>query len=215
MGRPPTRTARAIGAAVGAWCRARRPSQSSDTTVSAAADTDPDPVPGAWLRPISRGNWHFNGWRLSFSESGPRLKSRSLHHSALEKMTNLSRTESPRRGGRIKSNHDRRRHVEEAAAESGRGRRGAAMSRVWSVVLLLNPRAHSYIYRGSRTSILPPPMLNNLSSISVWESRIQYLCDPQWFRDTASRGHTTVATPKTHFRTDPSDHGKAPSKIDP
>ncbi|KZV06651.1 hypothetical protein F511_45867 [Dorcoceras hygrometricum] len=30
-------------------------------------------------------------------------------------------------------------------------------------------------------------MLNTLSSVSVWESRIQYLCDPQWFRDTASR----------------------------
>ncbi|KZV32843.1 hypothetical protein F511_23837 [Dorcoceras hygrometricum] len=32
----------------------------------------------------------------------------------------------------------------------------------------------------------PPLMLNTLSSVSVWESRIQYLCDPQWFRDTAS-----------------------------
>ncbi|KZV18401.1 triacylglycerol lipase [Dorcoceras hygrometricum] len=33
----------------------------------------------------------------------------------------------------------------------------------------------------------PPPMLNTLSSVSMRESRIQYLCDPQWFRDTASR----------------------------
>ncbi|KZV45381.1 hypothetical protein F511_05545 [Dorcoceras hygrometricum] len=31
-------------------------------------------------------------------------------------------------------------------------------------------------------------MLNTLSLVSVRESRIQYLCDPQWFRDTASCG---------------------------
>ncbi|KZV39251.1 formin-like protein 7 [Dorcoceras hygrometricum] len=59
---------------------------------------------------------------------------------------------------------------------------------------------------GSRTCILPPPMLNKLSSISVRVSRSQYLYDPQWFRDTASRGPTTIATPKSQFRTDPSDH---------
>ncbi|KZV30877.1 hypothetical protein F511_10811 [Dorcoceras hygrometricum] len=39
------------------------------------------------------------------------------------------------------------------------------------------------------------------------------LCDPQWFRDTASRGPTTIVTPKSQFRTCPSDHGKAPRKI--
>ncbi|KZV52286.1 NADP-dependent D-sorbitol-6-phosphate dehydrogenase-like [Dorcoceras hygrometricum] len=39
------------------------------------------------------------------------------------------------------------------------------------------------------------------------ESRIQYLCDPQWFRDTASRGPTTIAAPESQFRTCPSDHG--------
>ncbi|KZV44995.1 hypothetical protein F511_26552 [Dorcoceras hygrometricum] len=42
-----------------------------------------------------------------------------------------------------------------------------------------------------------------------------YLCDPQWFRDTASRGPTTIAAPKPQFRTCPSDHGKAPSNIAP
>ncbi|KZV32090.1 hypothetical protein F511_25214 [Dorcoceras hygrometricum] len=62
---------------------------------------------------------------------------------------------------------------------------------------------------GSRTSILPPTILNKLSLISVRELRNQYLCDPQWFRDTASRGLTTFVTPKPHFRTNPSDHGKA------
>ncbi|KZV49971.1 hypothetical protein F511_26544 [Dorcoceras hygrometricum] len=49
-------------------------------------------------------------------------------------------------------------------------------------------------------------MLNTLSSVSVRESRIQYLCDPQWFRDTASRGPTTIAAPESQFRTCPSDH---------
>ncbi|KZV29311.1 hypothetical protein F511_08318 [Dorcoceras hygrometricum] len=38
------------------------------------------------------------------------------------------------------------------------------------------------------------------------ESRIQYLCDPQWFRDTASRGPTTIVPPESQFRTCPSDH---------
>ncbi|KZV55988.1 hypothetical protein F511_12046 [Dorcoceras hygrometricum] len=47
------------------------------------------------------------------------------------------------------------------------------------------------------------------------ESRIQYLCDPQWFRDTASRGPTTIAAPKSQFRTCPMDHGKASSNIAP
>ncbi|KZV31339.1 hypothetical protein F511_28273 [Dorcoceras hygrometricum] len=49
-------------------------------------------------------------------------------------------------------------------------------------------------------------MLNTLSSVSVRESRIQYLCDPQWFRDTASRGSTTIVAPGSQFRTCPSDH---------
>ncbi|KZV46833.1 auxin response factor 4-like [Dorcoceras hygrometricum] len=40
-----------------------------------------------------------------------------------------------------------------------------------------------------------------------------YFCDPQWFRDTASRGPTTIVTPKSQFRTYPPDHGKAPSNI--
>ncbi|KZV46845.1 hypothetical protein F511_08606 [Dorcoceras hygrometricum] len=34
-------------------------------------------------------------------------------------------------------------------------------------------------------------------------------------RDTASCGPTTIVTPKSQFRTDPSDHGKAPSNIAP
>ncbi|KZV28565.1 hypothetical protein F511_33842 [Dorcoceras hygrometricum] len=49
-------------------------------------------------------------------------------------------------------------------------------------------------------------MLNTLSSVSVLESRIQYLCDPQWLRDTASRGPTTIVAPESQFRTCPTDH---------
>ncbi|KZV26447.1 hypothetical protein F511_37178 [Dorcoceras hygrometricum] len=55
----------------------------------------------------------------------------------------------------------------------------------------------------------PPQVLNTLSLVSVRESRIQYLCDPQWFRDTASRGPTTIVAPESQFRTCPSDHGKS------
>ncbi|KZV29866.1 hypothetical protein F511_41191 [Dorcoceras hygrometricum] len=59
---------------------------------------------------------------------------------------------------------------------------------------------------GSRTPQNPLPMLNTLSSVSVRESRIQYLCGPQWFRDTASRGPTTIVAPESQFRICPSDH---------
>ncbi|KZV54028.1 thioredoxin family protein [Dorcoceras hygrometricum] len=58
----------------------------------------------------------------------------------------------------------------------------------------------------SRTPKNSPQVLNTLSSVSVRESRIQYLCDPQWFRDTASRGPTTIVAPESQFRTCPSDH---------
>ncbi|KZV24184.1 hypothetical protein F511_03501 [Dorcoceras hygrometricum] len=44
------------------------------------------------------------------------------------------------------------------------------------------------------------------ATVSVRESRIQYLCDPQWFRDTASRGPRTIAAPESQFRICPSDH---------
>ncbi|KZV43736.1 CDPK-related kinase 1 [Dorcoceras hygrometricum] len=43
-------------------------------------------------------------------------------------------------------------------------------------------------------------MLNTLSSVSVRE------CDHQWFRDTASRGPTTIVAPESQFRTCPTDH---------
>ncbi|KZV13592.1 Leucine-rich repeat, N-terminal domain containing protein [Dorcoceras hygrometricum] len=62
---------------------------------------------------------------------------------------------------------------------------------------------------GSRTPQNPLRMLNTLSSVSMRESQIQYLCDPQWFRDTASRGPTTIVAPESQFRTCPTDHGKS------
>ncbi|KZV17908.1 hypothetical protein F511_13421 [Dorcoceras hygrometricum] len=67
-------------------------------------------------------------------------------------------------------------------------------------------REQSQESAGSRTPQNPLLMLNTLSSVSVRESRIQYLCDPQWFRDTASRGPTTIVAPESQFRTCPSDN---------
>ncbi|KZV20647.1 hypothetical protein F511_30771 [Dorcoceras hygrometricum] len=59
---------------------------------------------------------------------------------------------------------------------------------------------------GKSHSQNPLRMLNTLSRVSVRESRIQYLCDPQWFRDTASRGPTTIVAPESQSRTCPTDH---------
>ncbi|KZV29793.1 hypothetical protein F511_13872 [Dorcoceras hygrometricum] len=60
------------------------------------------------------------------------------------------------------------------------------------------------IHRESGTSTVG----GGRSPNSVHDSKLDsfYLCDPQWFRDTASRGPTTIVTPKSKFRTDPSDH---------
>ncbi|KZV23884.1 hypothetical protein F511_20726 [Dorcoceras hygrometricum] len=101
---------------------------------------------------------------------------------ALEGLTRSARTDSPRKVGRNKF----RRGAAAAAAACEKGRRAAKSF--------------------SRTSQNPPPILNTLSSVSVWESRIQYMCDPQWFRDTASRGPTTIVALESQFRTCPSDH---------
>ncbi|KZV21314.1 hypothetical protein F511_06141 [Dorcoceras hygrometricum] len=121
---------------------------------------------------------------------GPRAKP-ARGQPALEGLTRSARTDSPRqdwseqipaaRGGGGGAQGRRRRLLEE-------GRGGGQEL-------------------GSRNSKNSPPMLNTLSSVSVWESRIQYLCDPQWFRDTASRGPTTIVAPESQFRTCPSDHG--------
>ncbi|KZV32678.1 hypothetical protein F511_21225 [Dorcoceras hygrometricum] len=52
---------------------------------------------------------------VEFSESGPRLESRLLRQSALEEVTNLSRTESPRQGDRNKSDHGKQQAAREEA----------------------------------------------------------------------------------------------------
>ncbi|KZT76157.1 hypothetical protein F511_46818 [Dorcoceras hygrometricum] len=67
---------------------------------------------GAWLRPISRGNLHFNGWR--FWPPNP-----VYDRSALENSMKISRTEYPHRNGQNEIFDDgggRRRRAETAAA---------------------------------------------------------------------------------------------------
>ncbi|KZV16938.1 hypothetical protein F511_23105 [Dorcoceras hygrometricum] len=117
-----------------------------------------------------------------------------LRQPPLEGLTRSARTDSPRQVGR----NNFRRHVAAAAAafRGGKGRRLQEL-RVRVFVLVIR----------SRTPQNPLLMLNTLSSVSVRESRIQYLCDPQWFRDTASRGPTTIVAPESQFRTCPTDHG--------
>ncbi|KZV29055.1 hypothetical protein F511_15146 [Dorcoceras hygrometricum] len=76
--------------------------------------------------------------------------------------------------------------------------------------------------------LINKPFIGRLSIVTLLASRRlaptsftgkpalqKYLCDPQWFRDTASRGPTTIVTSKSQFRTCPTDHGKAPSNIAP
>ncbi|KZV56903.1 hypothetical protein F511_18914 [Dorcoceras hygrometricum] len=117
-----------------------------------------------------------------YRQSGPRPDTRLLRHPALEGVTRSALTDSPRR-------IDRKGFSGEAAAAA------------------IEERRAGYLLLGSRTPQNPLLVLNTLSGLSVRESRIQYLCDPQLFRDTASRGPTTIVAPESQFRTCPSDHG--------
>ncbi|KZV54148.1 hypothetical protein F511_09983 [Dorcoceras hygrometricum] len=139
----------------------------------------------AWLRPVSRGNRHFTVGGGRLRQSGPRPKARLLRQPKLEGLTRSARTDSPRPVG---WNKFRRSKAAAAAFERGEG------------------PATFELGLGSRTPQNPLLILNTLSSVSVRESRIQYLCDPKWFRDTASRGPTTIVAPESQFRTCPSDH---------
>ncbi|KZV49995.1 hypothetical protein F511_39829 [Dorcoceras hygrometricum] len=65
--------------------------------------------------------------------------------------------------------------------------------------------AHRLIF--SEEELLPPLELD--------EEKLDYGGRCMQGRDTASRGPTTIVTPKSQFRTDPSDHGKASSNIAP
>ncbi|KZV35984.1 pleiotropic drug resistance protein 5-like [Dorcoceras hygrometricum] len=150
----------------------------------------------AWLRPVSRGNRHFTVGGGRLRQSGPRPEARLLRQPALEGLTRSARTDSPRQVGRNKFRRERRRRKAAAAVAFERGEGGGHLE----LGLGFN------VVCRSRTPQNPLPMLNTLSSVSVRESRIQYLCDPQWFRDTASRGPTTIVAPESQFRTCPMDH---------
>ncbi|KZV19145.1 hypothetical protein F511_39538 [Dorcoceras hygrometricum] len=134
------------------------------------------------LQQVSRGNRHFtvDGGRLR--QSGPRPDTRLLRRPTLEG------TDSPRNIGRNKFRRSGG-GVHRRLRRRGFWRRGEAALRA--------RKSHS-----SKSSSLA----QHMSSVSVRESRIQYLCDPQWFMDTASRGPTTIAAPESQFRTCPSDH---------
>ncbi|KZV36979.1 L-ascorbate oxidase-like [Dorcoceras hygrometricum] len=160
--------------------------QSSDTTVGAAADLDPVSRGAAEVLKFCTGNGQyiiiFTG-KLELQRLAAvviRIRStigNTTPQSALEELTNLPRTESPRRGGWNESNHEgggtRRRRVRAAAERGGGGGGGRAGGGV-----------EREVFR-------------------------------RWGGDTASRGPTTIVTTKSQFRTDPSDHGKAPSNIVP
>ncbi|KZV49898.1 small conductance mechanosensitive ion channel family [Dorcoceras hygrometricum] len=134
----------------------------------------------AWLRPVSRGNRHFTVGGGRLRQSGPRPDTRLLRQLALEGLTRSARTDSPRRVGR----NNFRRTAAAAAATSGGGGGG----------FVRGGRRRLELGLGKSHFQNPPQVLNTLSSVSVRESRIQYLCD-QWFRDTASRGSTTIVAP--------------------
>ncbi|KZV17963.1 hypothetical protein F511_31586 [Dorcoceras hygrometricum] len=122
---------------------------------------------------------------------------RLLRQPALEGLTRSARTDSPRQVGRNKF-----RRLEAAAVGGGGGlfreEGGGGFSSRFRVCF-----ASSVKKSHSQNPLL---MLNTLSSVSMRESQIQYLCDPQWFRDTASRRPTTIVAPESQFRTCPTDH---------
>ncbi|KZV20530.1 hypothetical protein F511_30623 [Dorcoceras hygrometricum] len=144
---------------------------------------------GAWLRPVSRGNRHFTVGGGRLRQSGPRPKGRLLRQPALEGLTRSAWTETPQKVGRNKFRRGK-------AAAAARGTDGGREVR---------EEGGGVSFLG-RTPKNPPQVLNTLSLVSVRESRIQYLCDLQWLRDTASRGPTTIVAPESQFRTCPSDH---------
>ncbi|KZV55562.1 hypothetical protein F511_26381 [Dorcoceras hygrometricum] len=142
------------------------------------------PIKRSWIRIISAIHDP-----QEIRQSGPRPDARLLRQPALEGLTRSARTDSPRKIGRNKF----RRSGGGGGGEAFGGGEAAPI-RAREVALPKNPLR----------------MLNTLSSISVQESRIQYLCDPQWFSDTASRGPTTIVAPESQFRTCPSDHDGYP-----
>ncbi|KZV46989.1 hypothetical protein F511_35261 [Dorcoceras hygrometricum] len=130
-----------------------------------------------------------------------------------ENSTKISRTESPRRNGRNKisvgggvdsGRRRRRRHGDER-----RGRKNYMLRSIWYA-----QSAHCFQVHHCGSIIIPiDDQIGSIYTVYKTEHyaeehlelRNQYLCDPQWFRDTAIHGLTTFVTPKPHFRTNPSD----------
>ncbi|KZV17868.1 hypothetical protein F511_43629 [Dorcoceras hygrometricum] len=145
--------------------------------------------------------------------------------------------DSPRRTGRKQiSGDDRRRRVGgggDGVFERGRRRRwclGFLVMRVEWIQLAVGPQPlwlrnhNSGPAQRIRVKRLATSPHDRKSYFSKSSSRAQHielsiragisnlvLCDPQWFRDTASRGPTTIVAPESQFRTYPTDHGKASS----
>ncbi|KZV17550.1 Nucleotide-binding, alpha-beta plait domain containing protein [Dorcoceras hygrometricum] len=137
---------------------------------SVVASHEPESNPRAtraWLQPElqERRLFTVGGGRLR--QSGPRPEGRLLRQPALEGLTRSARTDSPRQ---VDRNKFRRSKAVAAAAFEEKG-------------------------GGSRTPQNPPQVLNTLNLVSVRESRIQYLCDPQWFRDTATLSRPPTPLP--------------------
>ncbi|KZV35671.1 hypothetical protein F511_15126 [Dorcoceras hygrometricum] len=171
---------------------------------------------GAWLRPVSRENWHFTpaleGLTRSAWMDSPRQVGRNkfrrgggVHrptdeHSVHPHHRDFIITPIAHQIGPIDSVskiefYDLKNHFSEPQCKM--------------TVLPLNvgkSRFDPCLLLGSRTPQSPPRVLNTLSSVSVRKSQIQYLLDLAWFKDTASRGPTTIAAPESQFRTCPSDH---------
>ncbi|KZV33525.1 hypothetical protein F511_08605 [Dorcoceras hygrometricum] len=112
--------------------------------------------------------------------------------------------ESPRRSDRNKSNH----------VSNGGGWRAAVQGRssISRLMMGLNqpngpgagPSPYEHLVRFHHRGFNIIPIDDQIGPIYTVSNR-----------DTASRGLTTIATPKSQFRTDPSDQGKAPSNIAP
>ncbi|KZV25998.1 regulator of telomere elongation helicase 1 [Dorcoceras hygrometricum] len=144
------------------------------------------------------GNRGGSGSCLSARQRKNKIRPENVQYNSflgptLEGLTRSARTDSPRKTDRSKSNQ-----FAAAAAAVEAGGDGGFWER--------REACGSSRVLGSRTPQNPPQVLNALSLVSVQEYRIQYLCDPQWFRDTASRGPTTIVSPESQFRTCPPDH---------
>ncbi|KZV47988.1 hypothetical protein F511_31130 [Dorcoceras hygrometricum] len=80
-------------------------------------------LPGAWLRPVSRGNRHFTVGGGRLRQSGPRPEGKLLRQPTLEGLKRSARMDSPRKTDRSKSDQST---AGGGAAAQGGGRRRRA-----------------------------------------------------------------------------------------